>query len=161
MTLEDWVLGFLNPSKAVSTSIKLFANNVLCTMIADMESSSPPPYILGRKIIVVNSLDACKFVLSTGHTSFTTNYQNHVSRLLSNRKIVRPGHPHFREIVYSAMTGEALQNRLLFIGAAYMSNHQVLRLAKAMNLIKLLLERVAKWIVRPSPEATGSLPSAE
>ena len=93
MTLEDWVLGFLNPREAVSMSIKLFANNVLCTMIADMESSSPPPYILGRKIVVVNSPDACQFVLSTGHMSFTTNDQNHVSRLLSNRKIVRPRAP--------------------------------------------------------------------
>lgn len=66
-------------------------------------------------MIVLNSPDAAKFVLSTAHASFVHGYGMRRTELAGNGRFWGPGHAHFRKIVVAATTGENLHNILPFI----------------------------------------------
>jgi cytochrome P450 len=71
--------------------------------------------IFGRKVTVLNSPDAARFVLSTAHSSFVHGYGMRRTELAGNGKFWGPGHAYCRKIVLAATTGENLHNILPFI----------------------------------------------
>ena len=72
--------------------------------------------LLGKRITVVNSPEAIKFVLSTAHDSFPAGYTKQFVQLLTNGKFSYPVyHAHNRRALLSAVTGDGLQSLLPFI----------------------------------------------
>jgi (+)-abscisic acid 8'-hydroxylase len=73
---------------------------------------------MGKKITVVNSPEAIKFVLSTAHTSFPSGYTKQFFQLLGEGKFVMPSHhPYYRKVVLAAVSGDGLLNLLPFINS--------------------------------------------
>ena len=73
--------------------------------------------MFGRKVIVLNSPEAAKFVLSTAHASFVHDYGMRRTDLAGSGKFWGPGHPYYRKIVLAATTGENLHNILPLISS--------------------------------------------
>jgi len=72
---------------------------------------------MGKKITVLSSPEAVKFVLLTAHASFQPGYQKQFSQLLGEGKFGDSRHAYFKRAVLSINSGEGLQNLVPFVSS--------------------------------------------